>query len=62
MIVLKDSKFLASRADLGNLFHRREAAIRNAQSNIVFVFAIGLSSQGPLSLRLKLQSEGCYAN
>ena len=27
IVVLKDSKFLANRADLGNLFHKRGAAI-----------------------------------
>ena len=52
---MKDSKFVASRADLGSIFHRKGAATWKALSPIVFlVFALGLSKKRPLSLRLKL--------
>ena len=43
--VLKDPKFVASRADRGRLFHRKGAATWKALSPIVFlVFALGTDS------------------
>jgi len=54
MKVLKDSKFVASRADLGSLFHRKRAATWKALSpNVFLAFTLGLSNKRPLSLRLK---------
>ena len=51
---LKDSKFVASRADLGSLFHRKGAATLTALSpNVFLVFTLGLSNKRPLSLGLR---------